>query len=110
MHCVQLSTGNLVVCHLGDKHQVCIVDTSGHTIQTYGGTKKLGVRVSHPRHLALDIHDNVLVVDKCHTRIQLLSPTLAYLGDIVMPKHQLNKLCTLHFDELNHYLDRKRHV
>ena len=39
IHCVQLSTGNFVVCHWGHEPRVCIVDTSGHTIQTYGGFK-----------------------------------------------------------------------
>ena len=33
-----------------------------------------------------------------------LSRSLTYLGDIVIPGHQLNKPCTLHFDEQNHCL------
>ena len=105
MHCVQLSTGNFVLSHWGDKHRVCIVDTSGHTIQTYGGSKGFDVgQLCFPCQLAADMHDNVLVVDNGNNRVQLLSPTLAYLGDIVKPGHGLHRPYTLHVDELNHRL------
>jgi len=102
-HCVQLSTGNFVVSHYGCQHRVCIVDTSGHIIQSYGGSQGSGVgQLNHPRHLTVDMHDNVLVADTDNNRVQLLSPTLTYLGDMVIPTYQLNNPYTVHFDELNH--------
>jgi len=104
-HCVQLSTGKFVVCHYGAQHRVCIVDTSGHIIQSYGGSQGSVVgQLNYPRHLAVDIHDNVLVADIDNKRVQLLSPTLTYLGNIDIPGHQLNDPYTLHFDQLNHRL------
>jgi len=104
-HCVQLSTGNFAVSHWGVQDRVCIVDTSGHIIQSYGGSQGSGVgQLSYPLHLAVEIHDNVLVADGSNNRVQLLSPTLTYLGDIEIPGHQLNEPYTLHFDELNHRL------
>ena len=105
-HCVLLSTGNFVVSHEGDEqHRVCIVDTSGDIIQSYGGSpgSRIG-QLNYPCQLVVDKHDNVIVCDSDNSRVQLLSPTLAYLGDIVIPRHQLDKPCTLHFDELNHCL------
>jgi len=106
MHCVQLSTGNFVVSDRGGQHhRVCIVDTSGHIIQSYRGYPGSGVgQLHYPHHLVVDIHDNVLVVYSGNHRVQLLSPTLTYLGDIKIPGHQLNHPTTLHFDELNHSL------
>jgi len=46
----------------------------------------------------------VLVVDRSNSRIQLLSPTLTYLGDIEIPGHQATQMYALHSDELNHRL------
>jgi len=104
-HCVSLSTGNFVVSQTGRRHLVCIVDINGHIIQSYGGPRGSGVgQLNHPRHLVVDIDDNVLVADSRHHRVQLLSHTLTYLGDIVIPGHQLNYPHSLHFDELNHRL------
>jgi len=101
-HCVQLSTGNFVVSHGGGQHRVCIVDTSGHIIQSYGGSGT-GL-LSNPRQLAVDKHDNVLVADRGHDRFQLLSPALTYLGDVVIPGYQLKHPYAVHFDELNQRL------
>jgi len=55
-------------------------------------------------YLAVDIHDNVLVLDRGNNRVQLLSPTLTYLGDIEIPGHQLKDPDAVYFDELNHRL------
>jgi len=104
-HCIQMSTGNFVVSHLGGQHRVCIIDAGGHIIQSYGGSPgKLVGQLNYPRHLAVDAHDNVLVADFSNSRVLLLSHTLTYLGDIVVPGHQLNHPNTLHFDEQNNRL------
>jgi len=39
LHCVLLSTGHFVINHWGRQHRICIVDTSGHIIQSYGGSR-----------------------------------------------------------------------
>jgi len=104
-HSVQVSTGNFVVIDLGRQHRVCIVDTSGHIIQSYGGSPGSGVgQLNNPCHLAVDIHDNVLVADRDNNRVHLLSPTLAHIGDLVIPRHELNQPYTLYFDDLGHRL------
>ena len=54
-----------------------------------------------PSHFVVDKHDNVLVADSSNNRVQLLSPALNYLDDIVIPGHQLMEPFTLHFDEQN---------
>jgi len=105
-HCVQLSTGDYVVNHAGSGHRICIVDTSGHVIQSYGrlqGCASWG-QLNYPVQLAVDKYDNVLVADSDNNRVQVLSPTLTYLGDIAIPKYQLNYPYALHIDELNQRL------
>jgi len=105
IHCVQLSTGNFVVSHIGTQHRVCMVDTSGCIIQSYGGSPGSGVgQLNNSYHIAVDINDNVLMTDSSNSRVQLFSSTLTYLGDIVIPGHQLNQPYAVHFDELNHCL------
>jgi len=80
------------------------VDTTGHVIKSYGVGLHLsgGKTVNTPLYLAVDMYNNILVAD--HSRLQLLSPTLTHLGEIVIPGHQLNQPYALHFDELNHRL------
>jgi len=84
---------------------VCIIDTSGHIIQSYGEFQESGVgKFNYQHQLAVDIHDNVLVADRWNNRVQFLGPTLTDLGDIEIHGHQLNDPYTVHFNELNHRL------
>jgi len=105
MHCFELSTGDFVVSHYGrGEHRVCVVNTCGHIMQSYGRSYGLGVgQLRYPSQLCIDVHDNVLVADFGNCRVQLLSPTLTHLGDLVTPGYQLNQP-VLHFDDLNHRL------
>jgi len=107
-HCVQLSTGNFVVSNIGQTLRLCIVDKTGHILQSYSSyywsTGPVVGKLTYPHRLAVDIHDNVLVADQRNHRLQLFSPSLTYLGNIEMPGHQLNHPHALHFDELNHRL------
>jgi len=72
----------------------------------YGGSPGSIVgQLNNPYQIAVDINDNVLIADSDNNRVQLLSPTLTYLGDIVIPEHQLNyPYYAVHFDVLNHRL------
>jgi len=75
LHCVELSTGNFVVSQLDGRleYRVCIVDSycSGCIIKSYnkclGSASNLRNRLCH---IAVDIHDSVLVVD-CDLSIYL---------------------------------------
>ena len=105
LHCVQPSTGNFAVSHLGSLHRECVVDTSGRIIQSYDATLESGVgQLNSPCHLSVDIHDNVLVADRDKNRVQLSIPTLTYLGDMEIPGYILSNSYSLHFDKLDHWL------
>lgn len=67
-HCVELSTGQLVISHCGHlppQHRVCIVTyVMGRILISHGGTRGSGAgQLNTPRQLAVDKHDNVFVID-----------------------------------------------
>jgi len=124
-HCVQRSDDNFVILYttpIDTKFLyvtvkgIYIVDKVGCTIGSYINEAAVGkgsenqrqlvnnLSLSNPQKLPADTHDNVLVTDNGNNRVQLLSPTLTYLGDIKIPGHQMNEPHALHFDELNNRL------
>ena len=41
-HCLELPSGLIIVCHgLDEEHRVCVIDTSGRIIRSYGGLDDL---------------------------------------------------------------------
>jgi len=85
-HSIELSTGQFVVCHEGESlHRVCIVDTHGHIVRSYGRTRgSADGQLDRPICLAVDTSDHVLVVDYNSNKVRLLSSSLDYLGDITL--------------------------
>jgi len=89
-HAVQLSSGELIVCHgdAGDPlHRVCLVGSDGQVVKSYGGSKGSGSQqMNVPLHMAVDGNDFVFVVDQNNCIVLLLSSALTYLRDIVSRK------------------------
>ena len=89
-HTVQLSSGKFLVCH-GEKsddplglHRVCLVDSGGQVVKSYGGRVGSGSRqINMPLHMAVDGNEFVFVADTVNGRVILLSPTLTYICDAV---------------------------
>jgi len=108
-HCIQLSSDRFVVSHgLLPTHQlcrVCIIDTSGHIIQSYGVPRGSDIgQMKNPCNMVVDKHGHVMVADKYNNKVESLSPTLTHLGYIQIPGHELYSPRALHLDELNHRL------
>ena len=83
-HAVQLTSGQFIVCHgkVGDAvHRICriVLREDGHDIlKSHGGQRGSDThQYNAPRHLAVDGHDFVFVVDRNNRRLKLLSPTLS---------------------------------
>jgi len=107
LHCVQLSNDQFVVSHSGAKlRRICIMDISGKITQFYGEPQVPSSREMHniPCNIIVDKHDNVIFAHYLNDTVQLLSPSLAYLGYIKIPVHKLRAPHTLHLDEINHRL------
>ena len=78
-HCVQLITGQYVVCHSDkSKHRVCIVDDSGTVTCEYGGEPGSGDgHLDRPRRLAVDDDSQFIFVSDFHNdRVVVLTPNL----------------------------------
>jgi len=105
-HSVQLSSGLFVVSHTGAMHRICIVDTLGRIIRTYGGAPGKGIGfMNTPGHIAVDLHDNVLIADYHNNRVVLLNLSLTHLGYIpALGYDRTNMPWALHLDELHRRL------
>ena len=89
LHTVQLSSGELVVCH-GDSgdplHRVCLIGSDGQIVKSHGGPPGAGnQQVNLPAHMGVDGNDFIFVADQNNRRVLLLSPTLTYIRDVVSP-------------------------
>jgi len=113
IHCIQRSSNEYVVSHFipgndpscTSKHGVCIVNNQGAILKSYGGLQWLGYgHFNQPCYMAIDKNDYVMIADRCNNRVQVLSPTLAYLGDVDISGCTLDNPFALHFDEQNHRL------
>ena len=83
-HGVQLTTGQVVVCHgkRGESLQrVCVVGDDGKVTRSYGGQWGSDVgQLNYPRHLAVDKDSQfIFVAAQENNRVVLLSPTLEFV-------------------------------
>jgi len=80
LHAVKLTTGQYVVSHssvrgLPGQHRVCVVDSAGSVLHSYGAQSGSAVgQLDLPCHLGTDKGDFVFVADSSNNRIVLLSP------------------------------------
>jgi len=87
-HTIQLTSGQLIVCH-GDindpVHGVCKVSSDGrHIVQSHGGQRGSGTgQYNVPSHLAIDNDEFAFVVDAGNRQVTMLSLTLNYIRKIM---------------------------
>lgn len=84
---IPVDAGKFVVCHgfeSGKLHRVCYVDQSGRTLRAYGGANGSGPnRLDAPLRMSVDPFGYVFVLDRNNDRVQLLSPNLVHVRDLV---------------------------
>ena len=90
LHTVQLSRGELIVCH-GDPdeslHRVCMIGSDGQVVKSYGGSPGSVIQqMSLPVHMAVDGNDFVFVADSGNSRVLLMSPSLRFIREVVSPE------------------------
>ena len=75
------------MCHGGRREtlqRVCLIDSNGHVIKSYGGSLGAGREQMHmPTHLAVDGNESVLVADFSNRRVLSLSASLTYTGEVL---------------------------
>jgi len=86
-HTIQLSSGEFLVCHGKPNdpvHRVCLIDSDGHTVKSFGGPKGSGSQqMNVPVQLAVDRNGFVFVADLNNDRVLLLSPTLTFGREVL---------------------------
>jgi len=85
-HAVELTTGQLVVCHgVGSDalHRVCIVDLSGRVLKSYGGSKGSGSGQLNVPIRLIAMNGGIFVADHGNHRVLLLTPTLNLIREVV---------------------------
>jgi len=99
---IELSTGQFVVCHHGDSlHRVCIVDLDGQIMRSYGSAGgSTNGRLNWPCWVIVNKNDDILIADTKNNRIQIISTSLNYIGDVTVPGYRLFEPYRLHIDEL----------
>jgi hypothetical protein len=104
-HAIELLSGQFVVCHAGStQHRVCVVDTAGRIVNSYGEPKGSSAgQLNEPSRLTVDSHGFVFVTDFGNNRVQLLSPKLTHVDFVAIPENPglLAAPFAVHFDELN---------
>jgi len=96
LHAVKRTTGHYVVSHssargLPGQHRVCVVDSVGSVLHSYGAQAGSGVgRLDWPCHLTMDNEEFVFVADSSNKRIMLLSRAMQsvreYVGSLSHPR------------------------
>ena len=101
-HCVQQSSGRLVVGHgrIATLHRVCVVDDQGDILRSYGSARgKKSGHMNRPCHLTIFDRDHVMIVDRGNNKVQLLSSKLTHYSDILIDGNKLKDPCVAHLDK-----------
>jgi len=85
-HARQTRNGEFIVCHGDAVHRVCKISADGrHVIKSHGGQRDIS-QYNAPGCLAVDDNEFVFVADFNNRRVTLLSPTLDYIRQVVLPE------------------------
>lgn len=100
-HAVRTPKGTFVISHgskFDSEHRVCEVSAKGEILRQFGNKRgerdapstddsspTMTLRLSHPRHLAIDTSGRVLVTDRKNNRIIRLDKTMAMIETFPCP-------------------------
>jgi len=74
---VELSNGQFMISHIGNRHRVCLLDVKGAVVRRYGGTPGSDLtKMNWPEGLAVDKNENILVADYNNNRLLVLDRSL----------------------------------
>jgi hypothetical protein len=100
-HCIRLANNNYVLCHTRAMHRMCIVDSSGQILQSYGGTTNWNAQLCFTMKMAVDNCENLLIADFSNCKLRLLSHSLASLSDIPIDGYKMTCIRSMHLDAAN---------
>jgi len=104
-HAIQLSSGQFVVCFIGEegsepiRHRVCLIGSDGSVVKSFGGPPGSGSQqMNAPIQIAVDRNEFVFVFDQNNRRVLLLTPQMTYVRDVVPPQEFTWRPTGVHLD------------
>ena len=114
IHAIQLDDDRFVICHItGTHHRVCIIDSKGRTMNSYGGGLGSGIgQMDWPCYLAIDRNGYIFVADKNNNRIIQLNASLEFIREFYPGSAGLKepKAMHLHEDDRRLYIAKERNI
>ena len=100
-HAIQLDDDRFVICHsTPTHHRVCIIDSNGRVMKSYGGEKGSGIgRMYFPCYLAIDRNGFILVADHINNRIIQLDASLEFIREFIPGSVGLKNPRRMHLHE-----------
>ena len=83
---------------------MCLVSSDGQVVKSFGGPVGLSnQKMNLPVCLAVDENESVFVADMNNRRVLLLSPSLTFVRQVVLPAQLTGRPRAVHLD-VNHIL------
>jgi len=105
-HCIELSNDRFLVSNIDEQHLVCIVNANKEILKSCGRPSGSEFKLNKPRHMAVDKHGNILVVDESNKRVEVFYPNLQHRDTLLIDGEQLNgpRAICLHEQDHRHYI------
>ena len=100
-HAIQLDDDRFLICHITKTHhRVCIIDSNGRVMNSYGGGpgSEIG-QMNGPHFLAIDRNGFILVADYNNNRIIQLNASLEFILEFIPGSAGLKKPTRIHLNE-----------
>ena len=105
-HAIQLDYDLFLICHSSCHERVCIIDSRGRMVKSYGGGRGLGIgQMNAPTYLAIDRNGFILVVDHNNKRIIQLNASLEFIRVFIPESWGLNGADSVYFHERRLYIE-----
>ena len=100
-YAIQLDDDRFIICHVtGTHHRVCIIDSSGMMMKSYGVKAGSGIgQMKFPCYLAVDRNGFILVADKDNNRIIQLNASLEFIREFIPGSFGLRTPARMHLHE-----------
>jgi len=101
-HAVQLSGGQIIVCHgrtVDPLLRICLLGSDGGIVKSFGGPPGSGRQLMNcPTHMAVDGNEFIFVADVINYRVLLLSPQLTYVREVLSHEQLRWRPVRVHLD------------
>ena len=107
-HAIKLEDDQFLICHNAKDHNhVCIIDSNGTLMKSYGNGKGFGFgQLDVPCYLAIDENDFILVFEYYNNRITYLNSSLEYIKELFFRISDVPKPRRIHLHNETLYISQ----